>query len=274
VAQSNPNAPALVESRKNLGEHLKKWKGRIAQIYGDDAQTGRLFAVADACMRRNPDLGGCTLDSFRTALEDAAALGLLPTGLMNLGHIVPFRNRRGSKDAVFIAGYRGLLDICYRSKKVAGYEIGLVHIHDDFEYVRGLQPVLRHDPEFEGVYTFDNRQELRCGYAIWWDVIDGQPVAQRHIVLTFDELERLRLKSKKPDSGPWKSDYHAMIQKTIVRASTKLMPLTPAEDVLLARTFDREDEKIGLRDPVIDIEPDAPQAPEETPKDPSDEDDE
>jgi recombination protein RecT len=270
MAQSNATAPALVESRTNLAKALANWKGRIAQIYGDEEATGRLFAVADACVRRNPDLGGCTLDSFRTALEDAAVLGLLPTGLMNLGHIVPFRNKRGTKDATFIAGYRGLLDICYRSQKVAGYEIGLVHIHDDFEYVRGLQPVLRHNPEFEGVYTFENRAELRGGYAIWWDVIDGNPVAQRHIYLTIDELERLRMKSKKPDSGPWKSDYHAMIPKTIVRASTKLMPLTPAEDALLARTFEREDEKIGLKDPVIDIGPDEPQAPQET----SDEDEE
>jgi recombination protein RecT len=277
MAQNRVDAPAIIGNRENLGEHLKIWKARLQQIYGEDqVTTARLLAIADACVRRNPDLAQCTVDSFRSALEDAAVLKLLPTGLMNLGHIIPFRNQKGSKDAVFIAGYRGLLDIAYRSKKIAGYDVGLVHVLDGWDYTRGLDTILQHSPEFEGLFTYETRKQLRCAYAVWWDVIDGQPVAQRHLVLNFEELERLRLKSKQNKDGeswgPWKDDYQPMVLKALVRASTKLMPLTPAEDSLLAAAFSKEDAKMGMIDPVVDIEPDAPDAPEdndpkkETPK--------
>jgi recombination protein RecT len=254
--------PAVIDTDKNLGDLLRSWKAKLVQIYGGtDEDAGRLLAMAEACVRRNPDLKQCTVDSFRTALEDAAALKLLPTGLMNLGHVLSFRNKQGSRDATFVAGYRGLLDICYRSKKLAGFEVGLVHRDDPFTYRRGLQTILDHEPKYSGVIGYENRQELVAGYAVWWDVIDGHAVAQRHLVLNQAEIERLRMKSKKADDGPWRTDYSAMVMKTIVRAATKLMPLTPAEDALLARAFEVEDAKLGQPDPFIDVTPGAPTSP-------------
>ena len=250
---------ATIGTDANLGTLLRTWKPKLAQILGEtDEAAGRFLAVVDACVRRNPDLKNCTVDSFRSAIEDAAALKLMPTGIMNLGWIIPF-----GKQATFIAGYRGLLDIAYRSGKVAGYEIGLVHKNDGWEYERGLETILRHQPHFNGVFTYENRSDLMHAYAIWWDVINGRKVAQRHLVLDHAELERLRKMSKKSDSGPWRDHYQAMIEKTMVRASTKLMPLTPEQDVLLARAFANEDSVMGIdaKPDDIEVKPEAP--PEE-----------
>jgi len=246
---------AVIGTDQNLGALLKTWKPRLAQIYGEgDEAAGRFLAIVDACVRRNPDLKNCTVDSFRTAIENAAAMKLLPTGLMNLGWIIPFKdNRSGNVEATFIAGYRGLLDICYRSGRIAGYHVALVHKDDGWRYVAGLNPVLEHEPRFDDTFEFGKREDLVAGYAVWWDVIGGQKVAQRHLVLNHGQLERLRLKSKRPDSGPWKTDYEPMALKSIVRASTKLMPLTPAEDALLAQAYESEDRHLGLPDQVIDV---------------------
>ena len=247
---------ATIGTYDNLGAMLRTWKPKIAQILGEsDEQAGRFLAVVDACVRRNPNLTNCTVNSMRSAIEDAAALRLPPTGLMNLGWIIPY-----GKEATFIAGYRGVLDVAYRSGRVAGYEIGLVHKDDGWEYERGLNTVLRHQPHFNGVFTYDKRDELAYGYAIWWDVIAGKKVAQRHLVMNHEELERIRKMSKMGTSGPWKDHYQPMVQKTIVRASTKLMPLTPDQDILLARTFEAEDNVMGIepKETDIPVEPEQP----------------
>lgn len=242
---------ATIGTDQNLGNLLRTWKPKLAQVLGGgEEEAGRFLAIVDACVRRSPNLKNCTVDSFRTAIENAAAMKLLPTGLMNLGWIIPF-----GTEATFIAGYRGLLDICYRSGRVAGYHVALVHKDDGWRYVSGLNTVLEHEPRFEGTFEYDNRADVVAGYAVWWDVQNGLKVAQRHIVLNHGQLERLRLKSKKADSGPWKTDYEPMVLKSIVRASTKLMPLTPTEDAILAQAFAAEDKHLGLSDPVIDIEP-------------------
>jgi len=242
---------ATIGTDQNLGNLLRTWKPKLAQVLGGgEEEAGRFLAIVDACVRRSPNLKNCTVDSFRTAIENAAAMKLLPTGLMNLGWIIPF-----GTEATFIAGYRGLIDVCYRSKKIAGYEVYLVHKDDVWNVIPGLPPVYEHAPQFDGVFTFEDRADLIAGYAVWWDVIDGHPTKQRKLVLNHGQLERLRLKSKKSDSGPWKTDYEPMVLKSIVRASTKLMPLTPTEDAILAQAFASEDKHLGLSDPVIDIEP-------------------
>lgn len=263
------NALATIGTGKSLADLLHAWKPSIAQLMENEARAGQMLQTAIAVVRRHPDLAECTAVSFRAALEDAAVLGLLPTGLMNLGHIVAFRNKSGSKDATFIAGYRGLVDIVYRSKKVAGLDVGLVHVDDGWRYSRGLTTVLEHDPRFSGVFTYDKRTELRYGYVVWWDVIDGRPVVQRHVVLNFDQLERLRRKSKKADDGPWRDDYEPMVYKALIRFATKTMALTPETDALLDRAFSAEDAKLGLKDPVIDVEVELPaegRAPTKTPE--------
>jgi len=251
-------ALATIGTGDTLDAHLRAWKPSVSQLMENEARAGQLLQMASAIVRRHPDLAECTATSFRAALEDAAVLGLLPTGLMNLGHIVAFRNKSGSKDATFIAGYRGLVDIVYRSKKVAGLDVGLVHVDDGWRYSRGLTTALEHDPKFTGVFTYDKRTELKCGYVTWWDVIDGRPVVQRHVVLNFEQLERIRRKSKMGDSGPWRDDYEPMVYKALIRFATKTMALTPETDALLDRAFSAEDAKLGLKDPVIDVEVEIP----------------
>jgi len=248
---------ATIGTAENLGTLLKAWRPRLAQIYGEGEEaTGRFLAVVDACVRRNPDLKNCTVDSFRTAIENAAALKLLPTGLMNLGWIIPF-----GKEATFVAGYRGLLDVAYRSGRIAGYDVGLVHKTDEYRYIRGLDLTLEHTPRFQGVFSYEDRAALVAGYATWWDVLNGQKIAQRQVWLWHEQIERLRKKSKMADSGPWRTDYHPMALKAIVRASTALMPLTPEQDALLARAYETEDEQLGM-EKTIDITPNQPAATE------------
>jgi hypothetical protein len=49
-----------------------------------------------------------------------------------------------------------------------------------------------------------------------------------------------------------------MVYKALIRFATKTMALTPETDALLDRAFSAEDAKLGLKDPVIDVEVEIP----------------
>jgi recombination protein RecT len=261
--------PAIVGDAKSFDELLRRLKPSLAQLKPDEQSVERFLQLCRRLRQRNPDLGQCTVDSVENALKDSAALGLDPTGLMGFGYIVPFRNKQGDSEATFIPGYHGLVDMVYRTKKISGLMVKLVHQADDWQYEEGLTPILRHTPRFPGVYTYDNRSECIGGYATWWDVMDGKAIARRHLWMWLAEIERVRCMSKQTGKdgdtkyGTWRDHWQAMALKTIVRQAIKLMPLTPEVSEQLDYALGKEDEKMGISDPFIDITPGEPETPED-----------
>ena len=261
--------PAIVGSQKTFVEMLQRLKPALGQLKPDEQSVERFLQLCRRLGQRNPDILLCTVASLENALKDSAALGLDPTGLMGLGYIIPFTNKRGDKEATFIPGYHGLIDMVYRTKKVAGLTVKLVHKDDDWQYEAGLAPILRHCPRFTGTIEYDNRADLVAGYLIWQDVMDGKPVATRHIWMWAEEIERVRRMSKQTDRsgetkyGTWRDHYQAMALKTVIRAAIKLMPLTPEVSSDLDYALGKEDEKMGMVDDFIDVVPGDPATPPE-----------
>jgi len=261
--------PAIVGSQKTFVEMLQRLKPALGQLKPDEQSVERFLQLCRRLVQKNPDLTQCTVASLENAIKDSAALGLDPTGLQGRGYVLPFRNKRGDMEAVFIAGYLGLLDLAYRSGRVAGVQVKLVHKDDEWEYKEGLNPVLSHTPRFTGVFTYEDREDCVAGYCIWSDVLGGQAVAKRHQWLWLEEIERVRKLSKQTGRdgvskfGPWVEHWQAMALKTVVRAAVKLMPMTPETSSAVEQVLSQEDSKLGMIDEFIDIPVDEPQTPEE-----------
>jgi recombination protein RecT len=261
--------PAIVETPETYLAMLKRLKPSLAQLKPNDQSVERFLQLCRRLTQRNPDLLLCTVESLENAIKDAAALGLDPTGLMGFGYIVPFKTKRGDHEAVFIPGYHGLLDLVYRTGKIAGIRGSLVHQSDDWTYIEGLNPVLEHTPRFRGTFEYDSRHECVGGYLVWWDVIGGRPVVQRHLWMWLEELERVRRLSKQTDRsgaskfGPWRDHWGPMAFKSMIRQAIKLMPLTPEVAADITYALSKEDERMGLADPVLDITPGDPETPDE-----------
>ena len=264
--------PAIIGSQKTFDEVLRALKPSLAQLKPDEQSVERFLQLCRRLGQRNPDILQCTVASLENALKDSAALGLDPTGLMGFGYVIPFTNKRGDKEATFIPGYHGLIDMVYRTKKVAGVRVKLVHKDDEWDYLESgpdLKPLILHRPKFTEAIEYENRSDCVSGYMIWQDVIDGKAVATRHHWMWGAEIERVRKMSKQTDRsgetkyGTWRDHWQAMALKTVIRAAVKTMPLTPEVSSDLDYALGKEDEKLGAVDSFIDVTPGDPARPEE-----------
>ncbi|MCK9570016.1 recombinase RecT [Candidatus Pacearchaeota archaeon] len=168
--------------------------------------------------RRTPALMDCTRESVGSGVLMFAQLGLM-LGVNGAGWLIPFNNKRGTKEAVSVIGYQGLIDLCYRSDRVESVCADVVCENDVFEYEQGLEQKLRHKPELRGT-----RGKPYAVYAIANIKGSSRPV---YVVLNAEEVETVKNSSpgaRKSDS-PWNGNFATeMWKKTAIRRLCKYLP--------------------------------------------------
>jgi recombination protein RecT len=193
------------------------------------------YAVMSA-MAANGRLMACKPESIRKCAIDAVSLGLVPGGQLGHAYLVPF-----GKEATLIIGYRGMIELAKRSGVITRIEARVVYDGDFFEVDYGSEAVIIHKP------TFGERGEMLGVYAIAHDVHGNQQFE----VMTKDEVEHVRSKSRAKDNGPWKTDYHEMARKTAVKRLCKYLPMTA--DLAQAIEIDARTDTGDTR-PILDAE--------------------
>jgi recombination protein RecT len=175
----------------------------------------RFTRIALTATTRTPDLLNCTPASVLRCLMDLSALGLEPDG--RRAHLIPYK--RNQKDGgrwvttlecQLIVDYKGIVELVLRSGDVSRIHADVVCENDDFEFDRGA--ITRH--------RIDLRKPRGKVYAAYCVILmkDGNEVTQ---VLSRDEIEAVRARSKAKDSGPWVTDWNEMAKKTAFRRASK-----------------------------------------------------
>ncbi|HRQ73375.1 MAG TPA: recombinase RecT [Phycisphaerales bacterium] len=177
----------------------------------------KLIKIVGVAMSRTPDLMRCTPMSVLNAVMTLAELGLAPNTLGS-AYLIPFRNgRTGTYECQLIVGYRGLVELARRSGTISTIHAEVVRDGDEWELEFGLDAKLRHVPRAA------QDAKIRLAYAIARFKDGSHQIA----VMTKDEIDAIRKRSKAAGSGPWVSDYAEMAKKTVLRRLCKLLPLTP-----------------------------------------------
>jgi recombinational DNA repair protein RecT len=157
------------------------------------------------------------------------------------------RNTRRSwrfSACTFIPDYKGLIELAVATHKVVGIRTRVVYEGEEFHYSEGgAGPDIRHTPRLKGIggvivgaYAI---ADLRFGaYKVEW--------------MTFDEIEKVRAKSKSWAKGSLE-DWYA--RKTVVRRLCKTLPSSAKLQAALAHD-DAEGEEI----PDADVTPMTPTA--------------
>lgn len=231
-------AKMKLEMGKALPMHLKNNAERYAR-------------VAMTLIRENPKLADCDGASLLGALMTGTALGLDPSPQLGQYYILPY----GTK-AQFILGYRGMIDLAFRSDRIATIFSTEVYETDEFDYSLGLEQKLVHKPSglaepgrvthYYAVAKFTNG-----GYVFH--------------VMTAAQVEAYGKKYSpafKRSDSPWQTNIIAMGKKTVIRQMSRFMPLSPeiarsmAQDEAIREDFD------GVKDEkdVIDVLPEFPVA--------------
>lgn len=186
------------------------YKQQIASALPKGLTAERMTRVVLTALNRTPKLLECTKESLWQAVLDCAALGLFPDAL-GRAYLVPYKGK-----CQLIIGYKGLIDLMYRSDRIDMIQVGAVHLGDRWVYERGMHPKLEHTPcEAPGplthVYTLVHLKGC------------GMPSIE---VMGKREVDAIRARSMSRDSGPWVTDYEAMAIKTCIRRHSKVLPMS------------------------------------------------
>ncbi|NLZ54309.1 MAG: recombinase RecT [Thermoanaerobacteraceae bacterium] len=225
------------EMSKALPMHLKR-------------NAERYVRIAMTLIRENPTLASCDGYSLLGALMTGTALGLDPSPQLGQFYIVPF-----GRKAVFILGYKGLIDLAFRSNRVATIFATEVYETDIFDYSYGLEQKLIHKPS-----GLADPGRITHYYAVV-KFTNGGYVFH---VMTNEQVHAYGKKyspSYSSSDSPWQTNPIAMGKKTVIRQLAKYMPLSPEMAYAIVRdesVVSEGIEEIKDEKDIIDITPEYP----------------
>ena len=203
--------------RKTLQQYIKSMEGEIKKALPSVITPERFTRMVLSAISTNPKLGECTPSSFLGAMMSAAQLGLEPNTPLGQAYILPYANK-GTLEAQFQIGYKGLIDLAYRSGEVEVIQSHVVYENDEFECEYGIDTKLSHKP------AMSNRGKPIKVYAVFKTKSGGYGFE----VMSFDDIKEHAAKYSKAYNSafsPWKSNFEEMAKKTVLKRVLKYAPL-------------------------------------------------
>lgn len=180
----------------------------------------RFTRMALSAINNTPKLAECSPMTFIAALMNAAQLGLEPNTPLGQAYLIPFENRKkGITECQFQIGYKGYIDLAYRTGQVHLIQAQAVYENDLFDYEYGLNPRLVHRPAegergeqayFYGIFRLSNG-----GFG--FEVMNKAAV---------DSHAQTYSQALKGGCSPWIKNYEDMAKKTVIKKVLKYAPIS------------------------------------------------
>lgn len=218
---------------------LKAWinseefKSALSQALPSHMTPERYARICLTALMRTPKLAQCTQASLFKAMLDCSSLGLEPDG--RRAHLIPYdkkEKRNGNwivvrTEAQLIIDYKGLVELAKRSGEVVTIRAELVCDNDDFAWENG---VVTHRIEWR-----KPRGKMQCVYSH----VRNKNGVDEYEVMTLDEINGIRNRSKAGQDGPWVTDFNEMAKKTVIRRHSKKLTLSPEFNDALEKDADK-----------------------------------
>ena len=202
---------------KTMQQYVQQMQGEIAKALPSVMTPERFTRITLSALSANPQLAQTTQNSFLGAMMTAAQLGMEPNTPLGQAYLIPFRNK-GVLECQFQLGYKGLIDLAYRSGEVTTIQAQVVYENDEFEYALGLEPQLKHIP------AMSNRGEPIYFYA-------GFKTKDGGFGFEVMSVEDVKLHAQKYSKSfnsaysPWKTNFEEMAKKTVLKKVLKYAPM-------------------------------------------------
>lgn len=234
VQQKNATLSELMHSPAVVGKLNEVWSSpQMANSF-----TSSVISVANG----NPQLRKAEPMSIIGAAMVAATMQLQVVPTLGQCYIIPYGNK-----AQFQIGYLGLLQLCQRSGQFKKILAAPVH---EGEYISG--------DEFDEDYVFDKKQRKSdkiVGYMAKFELLNG------FTKVAYWDVDRVKAHATKFSqayrsgyTSPWKSDFDAMAQKTVLKSILKYAP--KSIEMQNAVTFDQAVVNVNSSD-IQDLDIDA-----------------
>ena len=204
---------------KTLNDYIKLMEPEIKKALPSVITPERFTRMALTAVRSTPGLKSCEPMSFLAAMMSAAQLGLEPNTPLGQAYLIPYKNnKKNISEVQFQIGYKGLIDLAYRSGEVEVVQAQCVYENDKFECEYGIEPKLRHVP------ADGDRGKLIKIYAMFRTKSGGYGFEVMSIKDIEDHAKNYS-KSYNSSSSPWKSNFEEMAKKTVLKRVLKYAPL-------------------------------------------------
>ncbi len=211
------NQVAKTTEKKTMQAYIQSMQGEIKKALPSVITPERFTRMVLSALSVNPKLGACTPASFLGAMMSAAQLGLEPNTPLGQAYLIPYKNK-GVDEVQFQVGYKGLLDLAYRSGEIDIIQAHVVYENDEFECEYGLEPKLTHKPADK------DRGEAIKVYAVFRTKSGGYGFE----VMSMDDVKKHAEKysqAYKSGYSPWQKNFEEMAKKTVLKRVLKYAPL-------------------------------------------------
>lgn len=196
---------------QTIQQWTKAYSSQIAKALPSVLTPERFSRMVLTAITKTPKLASCKPESFIGSMLTAAQLGLEPNTPLGQAYLIPYGN-----ECQFQIGYKGLIDLAYRSGEFQYIMSEIVYDHDEFTFEYGLNANLVHKP------CSGERGEMKWVYAMY-KLKDG---GYSFKVCSIDDVIKHGKKySKSFNSGPWQTAFEEMAKKTVIKQLLKYAPL-------------------------------------------------
>lgn len=218
-AESPVTAVTQQKKPQTLQDYVQRMSGQIKMALPANLTPDRFQRIVLSAISSNTKLQECSPQSFLGAMMTAAQLGVEPNTPLGQGYLIP-RNSKNGMECTFQLGYKGLIDLAYRSGNIANIGAFTVHQNDEFHVQFGLNPDITHVPAMTdrgdpiAFYAYYKTKDGGYGF----DVMSVEDV--RKHARQFSESV------KRGWQSPWDSNFEEMAKKTVLKKVLKYAPLS------------------------------------------------
>lgn len=193
----------------------------MAMPFGEPSRMARMVLNE---VRKNPKLADCSIESLLGVAMACAQTGLEP-GPTGLAYVIPY-----GRDAHFQLGYKGTLNLSWRSEGIIGVASEVVKENDPlFEWDEGSDAVVR----FQRLLSGERGVPIAVFAAI--KTKGGGNIVR---VMSVEEIEKHRKQYSKDtrDDAAWVTAWDEQACKTVLKKALKRAPVST--EVMRAMEWD------------------------------------
>ena len=245
ISDLQKDAKSLVRGNRALSvrETLEKQAVQLRDALPPNISTKRFLRVIYTQLHKNPRLQECSKESLLASVFTAAERGLLPNG--QSAALVPYWNsHKRVREAQYQPMFQGLIYLSKKYGDVIDIWAATIRENDEWSYDLGLHADLVHKP------AQSNR-----GAPIAYYCIIELPNGKRTFgpgIMTVEEVEQIRARSKSKDDGPWVTDPEPMAWKTVIKRNLKYIGVSPELQEHLIEDDEAEYGQMDVSAPIDD----------------------
>lgn len=225
------------EKPRTLKDWIQEKRPEIATALPKNWDLGAMESALINALRANPNLAACTPISFVCAMLTAAQLGLKPNTPLGQCYIIPYWNSKIKRyEAQFQLGYKGLIEMGYRTDTITEIYAEKVKVGDFLDYQKGTEKFLHHK-EFPERWEYDKKtgEPLISHYYAVYKTIKG---GMNFSIWTKDTIirhkDRFSPAARKDTFSPWTMSEDLMGQKTVLKDVLRYAPLSENDRRILS----------------------------------------